>query len=263
MFKNQYDSDITTWSPNGRLFQVEYAMESVKQGSATVGVKSKTHVVLVALKRSPKEELASYQEKIFLVDDHCGMSATGLISDGRVLARMMRSQCMEHQYLYGTPQPIHRLVSDVADKYQMGTLIAGRRPYGVGLLIAGQDSTGPQLMQTVPSGDFYSFKATAMGSRSQSARTYLEKHFNKFEGCSLDDLVTHALKALANCTGEDVKLNIQNTTIAVVGKDTPFTMYTEESARQYLDNLVLSAEDRVADNDDVEEEDEDAAAAAP
>lgn len=262
MFKNQYDGDITTWSPAGRLYQVEYAMESVKQGSATVGVKSKSHVVLVALKRSPTAELASYQEKIFTVDDHCGMSATGLISDGRVLARMMRSQCMEHRYLYDAEQPLQRLACDVADKYQMGTLFGGRRPYGVGLLMAGYDQTGAHLLQTVPSGDYYDFKATAMGSRSQSARTYLEKHFEAFEGCTLDELVTHALKALSNTTGEDVKLNTLNTTVAIVGKDTPFTVFTDEGARKWLDALVMRAEDRVAAPESSDSSDDDAPRAA-
>jgi len=82
----QYDTDVTTWSPQGRLFQIEYAMEAVKQGSAIVGVTSDTHAVLAAIKRTPSE-LASYQQKIFRIDDHMGMAMSGLTSDGRSLCK--------------------------------------------------------------------------------------------------------------------------------------------------------------------------------
>ena len=81
-FRNQYDNDVTTWSPQGRLHQVEYAMEAVKQGSATVGVKSKNHAVLVALKRA-SSELSAYQKKIMNLDDHMGMSIAGLTADAK------------------------------------------------------------------------------------------------------------------------------------------------------------------------------------
>ncbi len=77
MFRNQYDNDITIWSPEGRIFQIEYAMEAVKQGSACVGLKSKTHAVLVALKRSTSE-LGSFQKKVFKIDDHMGMGISGI-----------------------------------------------------------------------------------------------------------------------------------------------------------------------------------------
>eukprot|EP00758_Cryptobia_borreli_P004071 Tbor_TRINITY_DN4163_c1_g1::TRINITY_DN4163_c1_g1_i1::g.26492::m.26492/K02725/PSMA1; 20S proteasome subunit alpha 6 len=260
MFKNQYDTDITTWSPAGRLYQVEYAMEAVKQGSATVGVKSATHVVLAALKRSPTAELSSYQEKIFLIDEHVGMSVTGLISDARVLARFMRTECMNHRYIVGSNFPVNRLAEMVGDKHQRNIQIASKRPFGVGLLIAGVDKRGPQLFQTSPSGEVHHCKATAMGSRSQSARTYLEKHFTSFENCNIDELTIHALKSLASTASEGVKLNTINTSIAIVGKDCPFVVLSDEEARKYLDNLVIQPEDRVMgdeddDNDDAEPQD--------
>lgn len=84
MFRNQYDNDVTVWSPQGRIHQIEYAMEAVKQGSATVGLKSKTHAVLVALKRA-QSELAAHQKKILHVDNHIGISIAGLTADARLL----------------------------------------------------------------------------------------------------------------------------------------------------------------------------------
>jgi 20S proteasome subunit alpha 6 len=97
------------WSPQGRIYQIEYAMEAVKQGSATVGVKSKTHVVLVALKRA-SSELSAHQKKIVPIDDHLGISIAGLSADARILSRYMRNECLNHKYAYNSPMPVSRLV---------------------------------------------------------------------------------------------------------------------------------------------------------
>ncbi|KAJ1411159.1 Proteasome, subunit alpha/beta [Sesbania bispinosa] len=122
MFRNQYDTDVTTWSPAGRLFQVEYAMEAVKQGSAAIGLRSKTHVVLACLNKA-NSELSSHQKKIFKVDDHIGVAIAGLTADGRVLSRYMRSECINYSYTYESPLPVGRLVVQLADKAQVATLL--------------------------------------------------------------------------------------------------------------------------------------------
>src|SRR3990167_2785405 len=114
MNRNQYDSDITTWSPQGRIFQIEYAMNAVTQGSAVIGLRSKTHVVLASLKRSASE-LASHQKKIFTIDEHMGIGIAGLAADARVLCKFMRSECLQHKYVYETPMQTSRLVNLVAD----------------------------------------------------------------------------------------------------------------------------------------------------
>jgi len=245
MNKNMYDTDITTWSPHGRLYQLEYAMEAVKQGSATVGAKSKSVVVLAALKRSPTAELSSYQEKMFRLDPHLGMSVSGLISDGRVLARFIRDECMQYRYLYGSSHPVSRIASKIGEKAQRHTQSSSKRPFGVGLLLAGLDSTGPHLYQSMPNGEVYDFKAIAIGARSQSARTYLERHFTTFPDMGEKELVTHVLKALATTCPEGVTLTQQNTTIAIVGVGKDFTMYTDASAAPYLaEGITLAPGER-------------------
>ena len=118
MFRNQYDTDVTTWSPQGRLFQVEYAMEAVKQGSAAIGLRSKTHVVLASVNKA-QSELSSHQKKIFKVDHHIGVAIAGLTADGRVLSRYMRSECINYSYTYESPLPVGRLVVQLADKAQV------------------------------------------------------------------------------------------------------------------------------------------------
>jgi len=118
MFRNQYDTDVTTWSPTGRLFQVEYAMEAVKQGSAAIGLRSSSHVVLACVNKA-QSELSSHQKKIFKVDDHIGVAIAGLTADGRVLSRYMRSESINHSFTYESPLPVGRLAVHLADKAQV------------------------------------------------------------------------------------------------------------------------------------------------
>eukprot|EP01062_Namystynia_karyoxenos_P060692 TRINITY_DN52396_c0_g1_i1.p1 TRINITY_DN52396_c0_g1~~TRINITY_DN52396_c0_g1_i1.p1 ORF type:complete len:287 (+),score=119.26 TRINITY_DN52396_c0_g1_i1:87-863(+) len=249
MTKSQYDTDITIWSPEGRLHQIEYAMEAVKKGSAAVGVKSATHCVLTALKRSPQAELASYQNKVFKLDPRVGMGIAGLTSDARYLAHFMRTECMNHRYVFDSMMPCARLIDMVADKHQSNTQIAGRRPYGVGCIIAGVDATGTHLYQTCPSGNWYDYKAIAIGHRSQSARTYLERHYESFTKAPLDELVNHALKALATTCGEGTELKPENTTIAIVGLDQDFVAYNDDEAKKWLDVFRMDPADMPAEEE--------------
>jgi len=237
MFRSQYDSDITTRSPQGRIHQIEYAMEAVKQGSACVGLKSKTHAVVAALKRTTSE-LGAYQQKIFRIDDHIGIAIAGLTADARLLSKYMRTECLNHKFVYEAPLPVGRLVVQVSDKAQVHTQRYGRRPYGVGLLVAGYDQTGVHLYETSPSGNYYDYKSIAIGARSQSAKTYLEKHFQAFENCSLGELVKHALTSLRETTQTSSEgLTNKNAVIAIVGENQQFQIIEGAKLQPYLDLL--------------------------
>ncbi|EEC48337.1 predicted protein [Phaeodactylum tricornutum CCAP 1055/1] len=238
MFRNQYDTDVTVWSPEGRLLQVEYAMESVKQGSACVGLRSDSICVLGALKRSVSE-LSSHQKKLLHIDDHIAVGIAGLTADARSLAKSLQSECLNHKYVYGTPIPPHQLMADLADKHQRTTQTYVRRPFGVGLLVASVDTTRqtPHLYQTCPSGNLYEFVASAIGARSQSARTYLEKHVDDLANATRDQLIVHALQALTGCVSGDDELTPDNGSIVVVGKDIPYTMIEGADLQPFLDQL--------------------------
>jgi len=233
MFRNQYDSDVTVWSPQGRLHQVEYAMEAVKQGSATVGLKNATHAVVVALKRA-SSELSAHQKKIIPIDDHIGMSIAGLMADARMLSRFMRTECLNNRYSHDAPLPVNRLVNLICNKMQVCTQRYDRRPYGVGLLVVGYDDNGAHVYQTCPSANSFDCKAMAIGARSQSARTYLEKHRDEFKDCTLEELIKHGLRALRDTLPNDVDLTIKNCSIAVVGKGTKFTIYDDDAVAPFL-----------------------------
>lgn len=257
MFRNQYDTAVTVWSPEGRLLQVEYAMESVKQGSACVGLRSATHSVIGALKRSVST-LSSHQKKILEIDDHVGVGIAGLTADARTLAKWMRNECLNHKYVYGSPMPTGALVNELADRHQRTTQMYVRRPYGVGLLVASSDKNGPHLYQTCPSGNVYEWHATAIGARSQSGKTYLEKHYESFDGATKDDLIMHALRALSGCVAGDDKLTKENGSVAIVGKDQNFTLIEDDELQPYLDRLEAEGggEEAAAEADDDNDEEE-------
>lgn len=234
-----YDNDVTVLSPQGRLFQVEYAMEAVKQGAAAVGVSSQTHVVLAAIKRTPGE-LATYQKKLIMIDDHIGVALAGLTSDARVLGKYMQAQALASRMNMNRPIPVQRLVTDISDKAQQNTQGYGGRPFGVGLLVAGWDAeTGAHLYEFSPSGAFYEYHAMAIGARSQSARTYLEKDVSSYRDAPIDDLIGHALRALRDTLPPDAPaLSGHNTAIGWLGAGLPFRIVEDEAeVQQLLDRL--------------------------
>eukprot|EP00004_Rigifila_ramosa_P009241 TRINITY_DN20737_c0_g1_i1.p1 TRINITY_DN20737_c0_g1~~TRINITY_DN20737_c0_g1_i1.p1 ORF type:complete len:289 (+),score=63.68 TRINITY_DN20737_c0_g1_i1:42-869(+) len=237
MFRNQYDNDITTWSPQGRIHQIDYAMEAVKQGSATVALKSKTHAVVCSLNRS-SSELSAFQKKIFKIDDHIGIGISGLTADARSLCKFMRTEALNHNFVYESPLQVSRLAHAVADKCQVSTQRYGRRPYGVGLLVVGFDQAGSHLYYNCPSGNLYDYYAYAIGARSQSARTYLEKTFEEFGDATVDQLIMHGLQALKECV-QDKKdtLTIKNCAVAVVGLDHAFALLGDVQLQDHLDAL--------------------------
>lgn len=212
-------------------------MEAVKLGSATVGLKNKEYAVLIALKRA-SSELSSYQKKIISVDDHLGLSFAGITADARILSRYLRQECLNYKYAYDAYYPVGRLISNLGNKMQVCTQRYDRRPYGVGLLVIGYDDQGPHIYQTCPSANFFDCKAMSIGSRSQSARTYLEKHLGSFGDCTKDELIRHGVQALQDTLPNEVELNNKNISIAIVGKGENFHILEEEENDKYLSNIV-------------------------
>ena len=120
-------------------------------------------------------KLSSHQKKLLKIDDHIGIGIAGLMGNARSLAKWMRNECLNHKYVYGTPISSGRLVKDLADRHQRTTQTYVRRLYGVVLLVASYDKNRPYLFQTCPLGNVYEYHVTAIGARSRSERTYMEK----------------------------------------------------------------------------------------
>eukprot|EP01057_Protomagalhaensia_wolfi_P000663 Protomagalhaensia_wolfi_Nauph_80__662@NODE_1379_length_1556_cov_447_025709_g841_i1_p1_GENE_NODE_1379_length_1556_cov_447_025709_g841_i1NODE_1379_length_1556_cov_447_025709_g841_i1_p1_ORF_typecomplete_len230_score37_09Proteasome/PF00227_26/1_2e39Proteasome_A_N/PF10584_9/3e09DUF3612/PF12268_8/0_16_NODE_1379_length_1556_cov_447_025709_g841_i160749 len=222
MNRNVYDTDCLTWSPQGRIFQIEYAAESVKQGTCVLGVKNNTHVILCALRRSVSK-LAEFNSKIMKIDDHCGATFSGISADAVLMVQEMRKRCMIHKYQLSTPAEVEKVVDHISHVSQKNTQQNGKRPFGVGLLISGYDRTGTHIFETLPSGDYVEYKATAFGSRCQSAKTYLETNLEAIQTSdSIDKLLTFALRAMAASMSAEMDMTGETLHVAVVGKDTPF-----------------------------------------
>ncbi len=163
------------------------------------------------------EELSSYQKKVIGIDEHFGLALAGLASDARVLSNFMKRQALASKMTYGRPIPLERIVSQIGDRAQTSTQVYSKRPYGVGLLIAGVDETGPHLFEFQPSGMTQEMIACAIGARSQMARTYLERHLSEFENASRDDLIKHGLRALKESLSQDKELTVENASLGVTG----------------------------------------------
>lgn len=154
----------------------------------------------------------------------------------------MRSEALNNKYVYGTPVQAGRLVSDVADMHQRCTQSYVRRPYGVGLLVAAFDQTGPHLFVTEPSGNYFEYFAMAIGSRSQTSRTYLEREYESFPNASLDDLIKHAVKALAASLSGDSELDVKSAAVSVLGADLAYQMIEGAALQRYLDEITTEQE---------------------
>jgi 20S proteasome subunit alpha 6 len=247
MYRNhQYDMDCITWSPGGRILQVEYAMEAVKQGTPVLALRSKTHVVLASFKKA-QSELAQHQQKIFKVDDHMCIGISGLTADARVLAEYMRNECLNHRYIYDSPMLLGRLVSQVADMSQQKTQNSSKRPYGVGLLCVGCDEKGPHIFETCPSGNYFEYFAMAIGGRSTSAKTYLEKQFESFPSMDVDGLVQHALEAMNKTTPTDQTLTTKNTSVVVISTQEKYREMPADDLQKFIDKLEKKEAEPEAD----------------
>lgn len=235
MHSGQYDKDCVTWNPQGEIPQINYVLNAVTNGTVVAGARSKKFSVLAGYKKRQQQQFSSFDEKLFKVDHHCGMAIAGLTADARVLADYMRSECLHHKYVFDEPMPIGRLVAQLGDKAQEKTLNAGKRPYGVGLLVSSFDNDGvARIHEFAPSGDWYEYHAIAIGSRAQSAKTYLEKNFESFPDCSKDALIKHVIKSVSVTMEQDVEMTVDNIDCTVVGEGQSWHKLSKDELRPII-----------------------------
>ncbi len=196
-----YDRTSTMFSPDGRLLQVEYAKKTVKQGSTAIGIVCKNGVLLVADKRINEPLVVpSSIEKVFQVDEHIGATASGILSDGRILIDRARLLAQQHRVTYDEPVDTASLVKDICDMKQQFTQFGGARPFGVSLLFAGVNSE-PELFLTDPTGIYFQYKATAIGEAETEIKDILNKEYK--ETMDLEDGIKLAIRALKKVLGKD------------------------------------------------------------
>ena len=218
-----YDRTIVVFSPDGRLLQVEYARQMVKNGSTSLGVKIPNAVVLGAVKPSMPLAVTESYKKIHEVDNHIGIVSSGSLADARDLVEYARVKAQVNRVTYGEPVSVSSLTKEICNRKHMVTQYAGVRPYGVGLLIGGIDKRGAILYETEPSGTMIEWKAQVIGRGADKARKVLNRGYK--DNMKEEDGIKLLLKALK--TGEKT-VTRDNVEVVVVKKDDMKTISREE-----------------------------------
>jgi proteasome alpha subunit len=211
-----YDRAITVFSPDGRLYQVEYAIETVRRGTLAIGVKSKDGVILAVEEKARKLQISNVTQKIFQVDDHIGVAAAGYIPDARTQVDHARFFAQSNRRIYDEPVDVEGVAKNMADMAQQFTQYAGVRPFGVALILAGVDKNGASLYLTDPSGTYIGYDAVAIGAGSDQVTEFLEKQYQL--EISMEDAGALAMQSIYLVSEE--KTGTRHVKMAVIDNDT-------------------------------------------
>jgi proteasome alpha subunit len=232
-----YDRAITVFSPDGRLFQVEYAMELVNRGATIMGIQCAEGVVLGSEENIEPLEEAEYSWKIFTVDEHVGAAIVGLSSDARILIDQARIYAQSNKLTYDEPIDVEVVTKRICDIQQMYTQHAGVRPFGVSLIFGGVDKSGSHVFGTHPSGTYRGYKATALGAGRETVLAILKEEYR--ENLSLEENTKLAVKCLIKAL--EARQLPPRIKIAVIPTETKqLQMLTDEKIESYIKELGSS-----------------------
>ncbi|KAK6307763.1 hypothetical protein J4Q44_G00210340 [Coregonus suidteri] len=236
-----YDRAITVFSPDGHLFQVDYAQEAVKKGSTAVGVRGKNVVVLgVEKKTVAKLQDDRTVRKICALDDKVFMAFAGLTADARIVVNRARVECQSHRLTVEDPvtvEYITRFISSIKQRYTQSN---GRRPFGISSLLVGFDFDGtPHLYQTDPSGTYHAWKANAIGRSAKTVREFLEKNYKEEDMESDTDTIKLAVRALL----EVVQSGGKNIELAIMKRDESMKILVQEEIEEYVTAIEKEKEE--------------------
>ncbi|PXF45382.1 Proteasome subunit alpha type-2 [Gracilariopsis chorda] len=234
MGESDYSFSLTTFSPSGRLVQIEYALNAVTAGATALGIKAGNGIVLATEKRLPSPLMAFDSiQKVSMITKSIGIVYAGMGPDSRVLIKKARKAAQSYYQVYNESIPVGQLVREVASVMQEFTQSGGVRPFGVSLLVAGFDDEGPQLCQIDPSGSYYAWKASAIGKNMVNAKTFLEKRYS--DDIELEDAIHTAILTLKE--GFEGQVTENNIEIGVIGEDKLFKTLTPAETKDYLTEL--------------------------
>lgn len=233
-----YDRAITVFSPDGRLFQVEYAREAVKRGTTACGITYKNGVLLAVDKSiSSKLIIPESIEKIFKIDEHIAISTSGLVADARRLVEDARLIAQRNRLVYNEPVTVLSLTREICNTKQLYTQYGGARPFGAALLIAGLNEE-PHLFETDPSGAFTEYFATAIGI----GKTEVEKIFEKYyqQGLSRKEAIELSIRGLNAVSTE--KLKKESIEMITIEKDKPYSYVSIDEISDVFSRLSKELE---------------------
>jgi proteasome alpha subunit len=231
-----YDRAITVFSPDGRLFQVEYAMELVNRGATILGIQCREGVVLGAEETVDPLEEAESSWKIFKIDNHIGAAIVGLSSDARVLIDNARVYAQSNKLTYDEPIDVEVVTKRVCDIKQLYTQHAGVRPFGISMIFVGVDKTGNHVFGTHPSGTYRGYKARAEGAGKETVVKILREEYR--EEMSLEDTIKLTVKCLVKAL--EARQLPPRIKIAVIPSATKkMEMLRDDKIAEYLKELGL------------------------
>jgi 20S proteasome subunit alpha 3 len=237
----RYDSRTTIFSPEGRLYQVEYAMEAIGHAGAAIGILGTNGVVLAAEKKTTSKllEVDKTTDKMYKLDNHIACAVAGIRADANILINNARLTAQRHLFKYDEPMPVEQLIQQICDLKQGYTQFGGQRPFGVSFLFAGYDKYfGYQLYQSDPSGNYGGWKATAVGGNNSSAQSMLKTEYQ--EDMDLDACLKLAIKVLSK-TMDSTQLTPDKLEFATMSED-GYKILTEADLQKLLDEVAASSE---------------------
>ncbi|KAJ8613887.1 hypothetical protein CTAYLR_008692 [Chrysophaeum taylorii] len=242
----RYDRNVTTFSPEGRLHQVEYAVEAINNAGTAVGILAVDGVVMAGEKQKVTKllEAPKSSEKIYKLDSHVATVVAGLTSDANILINEARLAAQRYLYQYGEPIPVEQLVERVCNHKQLYTQYGGQRPFGVKFLFAGHDKHfGYQLYLSDPSGNYSGWKATCMGQNSNAGQSLLKNEYE--ETMTTDACVKLALKVLHKTMESLTADNLDLFSLKLVDGKMVHTVYAHDTVADLL--AVVKEEQEAAD----------------
>ena len=238
-----YDRAITVFSPDGRLYQVEYAIETVRRGTLAIGIKSEDGVILAVEEKARKLQISNVTQKIFQVDDHIGVAAAGYLPDARTQVDQARFFAQSNRLIYDEPVDVEGVAKNIADMAQQFTQYAGVRPFGVALILAGVDKNGASLYLTDPSGTYIGYDAVSIGAGSDQVTEFLEKSYKN--NVSMEEAGALAIESIYLVI-ED-KTGTRHVKMAIIDNNTKtMRKVEEEEIDRYASKVKEGADKRTS-----------------
>jgi proteasome alpha subunit len=236
-----YDRGTSLYSPDGRIYQVEYAREAVKRGAPSVGIRGASTVVLAARNRTSSALMETESvEKLHKLDDHVGAASAGHVADARQLVDTARERAQVNRLRYGEPVGVESLAKDITDEIQESTQFGGTRPFGASLLVAGLDDDRARLFETDPSGTPHEWRAVAIGNDQADVLEFLEAEYA--DGLETDDAVTLALRALRSVADGD-EFDTETVSVSTVTPGDGFRHLDDERVTTAIEALPTEDDD--------------------